>query len=68
MVILDTDHVSLFEKNHPLVVQRVAASATGSVGISVVSIQEAMRGRLAVLNRRLTSTLRIQAYAALLKT
>jgi tRNA(fMet)-specific endonuclease VapC len=66
--LLDTDHLSLFERNHPLVVQRVASSPQGTVGLSAVSIEEALRGRVATLNRRLTSTERVRAYDLLVNT
>jgi tRNA(fMet)-specific endonuclease VapC len=38
----------------------------GSVGISAVTVEESIRGRLAVLSRHLNSPLQVQAYARLI--
>jgi tRNA(fMet)-specific endonuclease VapC len=46
----------------------VAASLPGELGTSPVTIEEMMRGRLAVLSRRLNSVQRIQAYDYLSST
>ena len=47
---LDTDHLTLYEHRHAPVTRRVTLH-TGAVGISVVTIEEALRGRLAALAR-----------------
>jgi tRNA(fMet)-specific endonuclease VapC len=47
---------------------RVLATAATAVGISAVSVEEAVRGRLAVLARPLTGPQRVRAYAQLTDT
>jgi tRNA(fMet)-specific endonuclease VapC len=50
--ILDTDHVTLHQHNHPLVVARIQACAPDELAVTVVTIEEQMRGRLAQIGRR----------------
>ncbi|MBO1347861.1 MAG: type II toxin-antitoxin system VapC family toxin [Hormoscilla sp. GUM202] len=44
--ILDTDHVSLFQHRHPLVIQRVNAVNSEDIGVTVITVEEQMRGWL----------------------
>ncbi|MCT7950617.1 type II toxin-antitoxin system VapC family toxin [Ancylothrix sp. C2] len=44
--ILDTDHVSLLQQFHPLIRQRVKTIQSQNIGITVVTIEEQMRGWL----------------------
>jgi len=44
--ILDTDHVSLFQHRHPLVIQRVNAVNSEDIGLTVITVEEQMRGWL----------------------
>ncbi len=64
--LLDTDHLTLFDHGHPQVRQRYVAEPPTSVGISVVTIQEYLRGRLAALSRHQSGPQQVQAYAKLL--
>jgi tRNA(fMet)-specific endonuclease VapC len=66
--LLDTDHVGLHERGHPPLLTRLAAVPPGSVAVSVVTVEEAIRGRLAILARRLTGGARVRAYAKFLET
>jgi tRNA(fMet)-specific endonuclease VapC len=61
--LLDTDHVSLHERGHPPLLTRLAAQPPGSIAVSVVTVEEAIRGRLAVLARRSRGEARVRAYA-----
>lgn len=46
MILLDTDTVSLFHKGHPLVTERMRkVDATESVGTTIITYAEVMRGR-----------------------
>ena len=65
--LLDTDHLTLYEHGHALVIQRVT-SHTGAVGISVVTIEESLRGRLAALAQARDGPSRIDRYAWLART
>ncbi len=66
--LFDTDHLTLFQHGHAKVVQRITSQATGSVGVAVITMQEALRGRLAVVSRARTGADRIRAYDGLLLT
>jgi tRNA(fMet)-specific endonuclease VapC len=66
--LLDTDHVTLQEHGHPPLRQRLAAQPPDSLAVSVVTVEEALRGRLGVLARRLDGAARVRAYAKLLET
>ena len=46
----------------------LARHAATDIVVSAVSVEESLRGRLAVLNRRLDSATRVQAYSSLLRT
>jgi tRNA(fMet)-specific endonuclease VapC len=63
--LFDTDHLTLYHHQHPLLMQRIAARHAGAVGISPISVEETLRGRLAPLARGLTGITHVQAYARL---
>src|SRR5258708_3621019 len=63
--LLDTDHVTLYEYAHPLVMHRVAHQPPRTVGISDVTLEESLRGRLAALAQARNGTTRIMRYAQL---
>ena len=66
--LLDTDHTSLQERGHPILRQRLGAVPPETVAISAVTVEEALRGRLAVLARQLPGVLRVHAYQKLVET
>jgi tRNA(fMet)-specific endonuclease VapC len=66
--LLDTDHLTLLERSHPLVMQRVKAQAAGDVAVSAVTVEEALRGRLSYLASHAISSARVQGYALLIGT
>ncbi|MFQ5343983.1 MAG: type II toxin-antitoxin system VapC family toxin [Anaerolineae bacterium] len=49
--ILDTDHVTLHQHDHPQVVARTQTCAPDELAITVVTVEEQMRGRLARIGR-----------------
>ena len=63
--LLDTDHVTLHDQGHPLVCQRLASRLPESIAVSAVTVEETLRGRLAVLARRLEGEALVRAYAKL---
>jgi tRNA(fMet)-specific endonuclease VapC len=63
--VFDTDHVTLFDHRHAKLRQRLLAGPAGSVGVSPVTIQEYLKGRLAALSRYTSGPLQVQAYANL---
>jgi tRNA(fMet)-specific endonuclease VapC len=63
--LFDTDHLTLYEHGHASVRLRHGAQPAGAVGISPVSIQEILRGRLAALARHRSGSLHVAAFARL---
>lgn len=49
--VLDTDHVSLLQRGHPLVVSKIAAVNPDEIAVTVITIVEQMYGRLDVIKR-----------------
>ena len=49
--LFETDRLTLFEHGHPPLQQRLAGLAPGAVGLTIVTIEESLRGRLAALAR-----------------
>jgi tRNA(fMet)-specific endonuclease VapC len=64
--LFDTDHLTLYDHGQQQVRQRHAAAPPDAVGVSAVTIQEYLRGRLAALARHVSGPQHIQAYANLL--
>ena len=66
--LLDTDHISLHERGHPALRRRMEAVSPAEVAVTAVTVEEALRGRLAVLARKLSGELRVKAYQKLVET
>lgn len=66
--LFDTDHLTLLYHGHAAVGGKLAAQSPGSVGLSVVTVEEALRGRLAALSHARTGPQRIANYDQLEKT
>jgi tRNA(fMet)-specific endonuclease VapC len=63
--ILDTDHVSMFQQNHPLVVQKINSISDDKIAVTVITVQEQMKGWLNVINRYGNNDQLVWAYAGL---
>jgi tRNA(fMet)-specific endonuclease VapC len=66
--LFDTDHLTLYERGHAPVVKRVLAYPPDTVGVSAITVEEALRGRLGYLSRPLTGVQRVRGYALLVNT
>ncbi len=66
--LLDTDHVSLHERGHAQLRSRLASVPPGAIALSVVTVEEMIRGRLAILARRSEGEARVRAYAKFMET
>jgi len=66
--LLDTDHISLHERGHPPLRARLEALSPDSVAVSVVTVEAALRGRLAVLAHYSAGEPRQRAYVKLMET
>jgi hypothetical protein len=60
--VLDTDHFTLHEHANSAVGKKVSLQTAGSVGLCVVTVEEAPKGRLGVLNNARTGADRIARY------
>ncbi|MGB3769481.1 MAG: type II toxin-antitoxin system VapC family toxin [Phormidesmis sp.] len=71
LYVMDTDHLSLFERNHPSVVSCVLKSrqsALDDLSTTVISMQEQLEGRLAQIRRARDSEPLSLAYVRLKRT
>lgn len=66
--ILDTDHVSLFQHNHPGVTQRINAINPEKVAVTVITAEEQLRGRLNIIRQASSNDELISAYLRLRAT
>jgi len=67
-MLLDTDHMSLHERGHLPLHTRLASFLPEEVVVSVVTVEEMLRGRLAILARRSEGEARVHTYTKLLET
>jgi tRNA(fMet)-specific endonuclease VapC len=63
--LFDTDHLTLYDHVAVSVWRRLAQHPSGTVGISAVTVEESLRGRLAALTRHQSGHQQVQAYARL---
>jgi tRNA(fMet)-specific endonuclease VapC len=68
MFILDTDHISLFQRNHPHVSTNVLATPPLELATTVVTVEEQLRGRLERVRRARNDEEVVRAYQNLLAT
>ena len=68
MWILDTDHVSLYQGGHPLVIQRIDTIVPEEIAVTVVTLEEQMYGRLNRIRQAKSPDKLILAYAKLRAT
>ncbi len=40
LYILDSDHVSLFQRTHPRVVRRIAATSPEDLAVTIITVEE----------------------------
>ena len=66
--LLDTDQLSLHERGHAPLRSRLASVLPDSIAVSVVTVEEMIRGRLAILARRSEGEARVRAYAKFMET
>lgn len=63
--LFDTDHLTLFDHSDAVLWRHFSVQPLGSVGLSAVSVAEALRGRLAAVARHQNGPLQVQAFANL---
>ncbi len=65
--LLDTDHVSLSQRGHPLVSARIQAAGPSQIAISVITVEEQLRGWLAAVRNATTPQARVTTTRAPVK-
>ncbi|YAF97353.1 MAG: type II toxin-antitoxin system VapC family toxin [Nodularia sp. CChRGM 3473] len=50
LYILDTDHVSLFQEGNPIVAKRISQKKPESLAVTVITLEEKMKGWLRKMN------------------
>jgi tRNA(fMet)-specific endonuclease VapC len=68
MFILDTDHVSLFQRNDPHVSARILATLPQELATTIITVEEQLRGRLDRVRRARSDVEVVRAYGNLLAT
>ena len=68
MFILDTDHVSLFQRHDPHVSARILATPPQELATTVITVEEQLRGRLERIRRARSDEEVVRAYHNLLAT
>ena len=63
--VLDTDHLSLLQRGHPLVIARLAAIPIKWRAVTIVTVDEQLQGRLAVIRRAKTQMSAAREYERL---
>ncbi len=66
--LFDTDHLTLFDHTDLSVWQHFVQQPANSFGISAVTVEEYLRGRLATLARHQNGPLQVQAYSRLVES
>jgi|SRR5882672_3745035 len=63
LYVLDTDHLTLLQRNHRAVITRFTALPPEVIAATVVSAMEQVRGRLAQIHRAKTAPEIVEAFA-----
>ena len=63
--VLDTDHVSFFQRGYPQVVAHVLARPADRLAVTIVTVEEQLRGRLSQIRQASSGPSRLQGYARL---
>jgi tRNA(fMet)-specific endonuclease VapC len=68
MFILDTDHISLFQRNHPEVTARILSTPHFELATTIVTVEEQLRGRLDRIHQARDDENIVRAYYNLKRT
>ncbi len=68
LYILDTDHASLFQRQHLQVMTRVGEKPPEQLAVTIITVEEQLRGWLAQIRRASTSLALIKAHLGLRRT
>ncbi len=62
LYILDSDHLSLYQRGHEPLGQQLLAISPNQIVITVISVEELIRGRLSQIRKAASSPERVRAY------
>ena len=68
LYILDSDHLSLYQRGHELLGQRLLKIPPDRIAVTAISVEELLRGRLAQIRKATQSQERVCAYRWLTRT
>jgi tRNA(fMet)-specific endonuclease VapC len=68
LYVLDTDHASLFQREHPQVIAKVGGKPPEQLAVTIITVEEQLRGWLAQIKRASSAQARIKAFAGLRKS
>lgn len=68
LYILDTDHISLHQRGNEILRNRLLTISSHQMGITIISVEESLRGRLAQVRKAVKPDERLTSYHWLLKT
>jgi len=68
LYVLDTDHASLFQREHPRVVAQVGEKPPEQLAVTIITVEEQLKGWLAQIKRASSSHTRVKAFAGLRKS
>ena len=66
--IIDTDHISLLQRGHPVVTQRINQVNTDEIAVTIITAEEQLRGRLDFIRKASAIDELVSAYARLRDT
>jgi tRNA(fMet)-specific endonuclease VapC len=66
--ILDTDHLSLAQRRHPQVIARILSTPKDEIAITIITVEEQIRGRFAEIRRHQSGKDCVIAYQQLRQT
>lgn len=66
--ILDTDSVSLFQRRHPFLCQRISIANPEEIAIIIITVEEQLRGRLNIIRQASSTNELVSAYTKLRAT
>ncbi len=65
LYVLDTDHISLYQKSHPQVVSRIQATDAQEVAVTIISAEEQLRGWFDAIRQATSGERLLWAYRGL---
>lgn len=68
LYILDSDHLSLYQRGHEALLSHLLITPPDQLAITVISVEELIRGRLAQIRSANDSQTRVRAYYWLMET